>query len=42
MEFVIDIALNEAGVLRGASLCLILRLISMEVGLIVNNMGRFL
>jgi hypothetical protein len=42
MQFSIDIALNEPGVLRGTSLIMVLQLISSEVGHIVNNMGRFL
>jgi hypothetical protein len=42
MTLSIDIAINEAGILRGMSLILILRLISAEVSLIVNDFAPFL
>jgi hypothetical protein len=42
MQFSIDIAINETGTLRGIPLILILRLISAEVSLIVNDFAPFL
>jgi hypothetical protein len=42
MEFLIDIAINERDVARGALLSLILKIIGSEVQLIVNDMARFL
>jgi hypothetical protein len=42
MKLSIDIAINEAGILRGIPLILILRLLSCEVSLIVNDFAPYL